>query len=160
MRRALSIFLVIAFSALCGAEKSDKDRSFSLDSYMNPGDPIEGVAIPYYDDQNNLAAELFGDAVVLRKDGVTDVIGLRIVVYEEGQVALTLFAPRCFWKAEAGKNRFGKVYSEGDVLIETEVATICGRGFEFVAEEQKLTIHHDSKVLIKEAGLDLTEVGL
>ncbi len=124
---------------------------------MESGMEVEGIQAPYYDDKGNLKALLYGDFAKVLADGVADITNLRIDVYQDGEIMMTVFAPQCFSRMIEPDGSAGKkvlsVYSEGDVLIELESMSIAGRGFDFSSDDSRFTIHHDSKVLVKKAAL-------
>lgn len=121
---------------------------------METGMEVEGVRAPYYDADGKLQAQLYGGHVKVLEGGMADITNLRIDVYEEDKVVMTIFAPQCFSKMIEDKSAPGgevlSVFSEGEVLIEMESITIFGRGFRFTSAENRFEILNDSKVLIKE----------
>jgi len=123
-----------------------------LDGYMETGMEVSGVRAPFYDDDGNLQAQLYGGHAKILEGGVAEVTNLRIDVFQEGEIVVTIFAPRCFSRMieKDGKKTLA-VDSEGDVLIDMEQMTIAGRGFRFTSEQNKFEVLHDAKVLVKEA---------
>lgn len=127
-----------------------------LDEYMETGMEVSGVRAPYYDDEGNLLAQLYGGHAKILEGGVAEVTNLRIDVFQDGVISMTLFAPYCFTRMveKEGKKTL-VVDSDGEVLIAMEQMTIAGRGFRFTSEENKFEILHDSKVLVKDAMRDM-----
>jgi hypothetical protein len=156
MKRFLYYFLTLSF--VCGvacAQEPAAEPAKGLGSYMETGMEVTGIRAPYYDDEGNLKAQLYGDFAKVVEGGVADITNLQIDIYQDGEIMMTIFAPQCFSKVvepdgDVTKRAFA-VYSDGDVLIDMDAMTIAGRGFEFTSENNRFTIHHDSKVLVKRA---------
>lgn len=141
---------------LCGiAYAQDTDvvpPPSKLDEYMETGMEVAGVRAPYYDEEGNLQAQLYGGYAKILEGGIADVTDLRIDVYQDGAVHVTVFAPQCFTRViEKERKKILSVYSEGDVLIDMKEMTITGQGFRFSSDSNRFEILNDSKVLVKEA---------
>jgi len=104
-----------------------------------------GLRIPDYDDQGQLRAQLYGEHFKVLDTGEVEITNLKIEMYKDGEVAMTVFSPHCFFDRDTHQAR-----SDGDVLIESEMMTVIGRGFTWSAEAGRFEIMHDSKVLVKE----------
>jgi hypothetical protein len=155
-----SVLHLLALLAACGIALA-KDYSSKLDEYMETGMEVAGIRAPYYDDEGNLKAQLYGGYAKVLEGGVADVTNLRIDVFQDRKVLMSVFAPQCFTKiAEEGGQKLLSVYSEGDVLIDMEQMTISGRGFRFSSKENRFEIDHDSKVLVKEPARQMKGVEL
>ncbi len=107
---------------------------------------ISGFRVPDYDDEGELRAQLYGGHATVLEGGVVEITNLKIELYREGQVAMTVFAPHCFFNMETREAQ-----SEGRVLVESEMMTVVGRGFTWSAEAGRFEILHKSKVLVKKA---------
>ena len=112
---------------------------------MGTGMEISGFRVPDYDDQGQLRAQLYGEYAKVLEDGDVEITNLKIEMYKDGEVAMTMFAPHCFFNMDTRQAR-----SDGDVLIDSEMMTVVGRGFTWSAEAGRFEIMHDSKVLVKE----------
>ncbi len=145
----------------CARDTTNAPPTSRLDEYMETGMEIAGVRAPYYDEAGNLRAQLYGGQARMLEGGMADVTNLRIDVYEDGEVAMTVFAPKCLTKVvEKGKERILMVESDGDVLIDMDEMTISGRGFRFSSDSNRFEIHSDAKVLVKESARKAEEVTL
>ncbi len=122
---------------------------------------VSGIRAPYYDETGELKAQLYGGHAKILEGGVAQIAHLRIDVFQDGAVFMTIYAPQCFTRMveEAGKKRL-EVYSEGDVLIELDQMTVSGRGFRFSSTENRFEILHDSKVLVKDSTGDIKGLAL
>ena len=70
------------------------------DEYLETGMEVAGVRAPYYDDNGELKAQLYGGHAKVLEGGVADVTNLRIDVFQDGEVVMTIFPPRCFTKID------------------------------------------------------------
>ena len=145
MKRVLNHFLALLL--LCAVAVA---QDFST------GMEVSGFRVPDYDDQGTLRAQLYGGHAKVLEGGEVEITNLKIEMYKDGKVAMTVFAPHCFFNRETRRAR-----SEGKVLIESGLMTIVGRGFTWSAEAGRFEILHESKVLVKEAAkADLKELDL
>lgn len=153
--------LLICCAGVFAQGGTDKPSANKLDEYLETGMEVAGVRAPYYDDNGELKAQLYGGHAKVLEGGVADVTNLRIDVYQDGEVFMTIFAPRCFTKIDdSGDTKILVVESEGEVLIDMEQMTVSGRGFRFTSAENKFEIKHDSKVLVKESARAMKGVEL
>ena len=128
---------------------------------METGMEVGGVRAPYYDEAGNLKAELYGEHAKILEGGIAEVTNLRIDVFEDGAVFMTVFAPQCYTRVvEQGDDKFLSVESDGDVLIHMDQMTITGRGFLFTSEHNRFEILSEAKVLVKEAAQDMKGLDL
>lgn len=148
--------VLVLCSGVCAQHAGNDLTPSKLDEYMETGMEVAGVRAPYYDDEGKLKAELFGEHAKILEGGVAEVTNIRIDVFEEGAVFMTVFAPRCYTRVvEQGDNKFLSVESDGDVLIDMPQMTITGRGFVFTSESNRFEILSEAKVLVKEASRDM-----
>jgi len=145
MKRILFQFLALLF--VCGVAVAQD---------FGTGMEISGFRVPDYDAQGELRAQLYGGHAKVLDGGEVEITNLKIEMYKDGKVAMTVFSPHCFFNMETRQAR-----SEGRVLIESGLMTIIGRGFAWSAEAGRFEILHDSKVLVKQtAKADMKELGL
>ncbi len=161
MKRFLVIILTVAAMVGRAQEPSGAPPVSKLDEFMETGMEVEGVRAPYYDDDGNLQAQLYGGYAKVLENGLADVTNLRVDVYQDAEVVLMIFAPQCFTKViGAGEEKALTVFSDGDVLIELPEMSIFGRGFRFSSTDNRFEILHDSKVLLKESARRMEDVEL
>ncbi len=146
------LIILLAVPAFVHAQVPDFGSSVNLYDYFDAGDGIEGINIPYYDDDNVLRAKLYGGYARLMEDEVVEVTDIRIDVYDDEQVIMTIYAPQCFAALEDtdGKKML-RIRSDGDVLIEMEQMSVVGKGFTFTSERNKFEILSYSRVFIRES---------
>lgn len=113
---------------------------------LGVGMEVSGFRVPDYDDEGNLRALLQGGHARVQADGAVEITNLRIELYRDGAVMMTLFAPRCFFNADTRRAE-----SDGLVLIESDMMTVTGRGFIWSADAGRFEILHDARVMVKPA---------
>ncbi|VGO23416.1 LptA/OstA family protein [Pontiella sulfatireligans] len=161
------IFHILALLLACSSVLAKKEAkpapapASALDELMETGMEVSGVRAPYYDEQGNLKAQLYGGHAKVLEGGVAEVTNLRIEVYQDGAVTMTVFAPKCITQVveEDGRNTL-VVHSDGDVLIDMEQMSIYGKGFRFSSENNRFEILSDSKVIVKETAKSIEGMGL
>lgn len=119
---------------------------------MGTGMEISGFRVPDYDEQGNLRAQLYGAHAKVLEGGVVEITNLKIEMYRDGKVAMTVFAPHCFFNTNTRVAR-----SKGRVLIESEMMTVAGTGFTWSAEAGRFEIFDRSKVLVRKAAREGVE---
>jgi len=134
-----SVFCAMGI-AVCVAQ----DRKLSAEAGV--GMEISGFRVPDYDKEGNLRAQLYGGHAKILSDGEVEISYLKIDLYKEGQVAMTLFAPHCFFDTKTHIAR-----SDGQVLLDSDSATITGRGFVWSPQSGHFEIFHEARVLVKRA---------
>lgn len=148
-------------SSLCAQEASNTPSSSKLDEYMETGMEVAGVRAPYYDEEGNLKAELYGEHAKILEGGVAEVTNIRIDVFNNGAVFMTVFAPLCRTRVvEQGGEKYLAVESNGDVLIDMEQMTISGVGFRFTSQSNRFEILSEAQVLVKETARDVKGLAL
>ena len=128
------LFLLLLFVGICRAQTMD----------MGTGMEVSGFRVPDYDEQGQLRAQLYGQHAKVLEGGEVEITNLKIEMYRDGKVVMTVFSPHCFFNMETHQAR-----SDGRVLIESGPMTVVGRGFTWSAEAGRFEILHDSKVLVK-----------
>lgn len=155
------LMFLLAVPAFLYAQVPDLGRSFDLYEYFDSGDGVEGFNFTFYDENNVRRAELYAGYAKLLKNEVVDVTNLRIDVYDEGKVIMTIYAPQCFTSiGQAVDEKMLNVHSEGDVLIEMEQMSIVGKGFRFSSDQNKFEILSDSRIFIRESARSMDGVEL
>jgi hypothetical protein len=146
------LVVLLAVCVSVHAQEPAAHSASQLDAYMEPGMEVSGVRAPYYDDEGNLQAELFGGHVRVLEGGIAKVENLRVDVYEDGAVIMTLFAPQCSMQVEDvdGQKQLS-INSDGDVLIEMDELAISGKGFRFSSDQNRFEILDQSRVLVKKS---------
>ena len=151
---------IITGCLLCGGVLAQEPVSVSspLDEYMEAGAEVSGVRVPFYDEKGRLKARLVGGHAKVLEGGRAGVTNIRIEVFEEGAVVMTLFAPECYVRVQGqGEASILFVESDGDVLIELKQGTVTGRGFRFDSSGSRFEILSDARVLVDKAAVGVKE---
>ncbi len=135
MKRVLNYFLVLF--CVCGIAGAQD---------LSTGMEVAGFRVPDYDEKGQLRAQLYGEHATVLEGGEVEITHLKIEMYRDGKVVMTVFSPHCFFNMDSRQ-----AHSEGRVLIESEFMTVVGQGFTWSAEAGRFEILHDSKVLVKES---------
>ena len=130
------LLFILMLSGVCFGQTKD----------FGAGMEVAGFRVPDYDEKGELRAQLYGEHAKVLEGGEVEITNLKIEMYQDGEVEMTVFSPHCFFNMETHQ-----AHSEGLVLIESEFMTVVGRGFTWSAEAGRFEILHDSKVLVKEA---------
>ena len=119
---------------------------FAYAQEFGVGMKISGFRVPDYDEKGQLRAQLYGERATVLEEQKVEITNLKIEMFKEGKVVMTVFAPHCYFDMEKRK-----AFSEGKVLIESGMMTIVGRGFVWSSKANRFEILHESKVLVKKA---------
>lgn len=157
----LSAFLLISGTAPAQSDTTNTPSVSSLDAYMETGMEVSGIRAPYYDDEGNLIARLYGGRAKMMEGGMADVTHIRIDVFEEDEQVMTVYAPQCFTRVMEGESgRILSVESEGDVLIDMEQLTISGKGFRYTSDSSRFEILSEARVLVKDSTQNMKDLEL
>lgn len=133
MKKWLFILGLMA-ELLCGAQD------------FGTGMEVTGFRVPDYDEQGQLRAQLYGGHAKVLEGRVVEITNLKIDMYRDGAIAMTVFSPHCFFNMESRK-----AWGSDEVLLESDMMTVVGKGFTWSSEVGSFEILEDSKVLVKEA---------
>lgn len=108
---------------------------------------IKGFSVPEFDREGNMTSMLFGDLAEFLPGGEIKITNLKIEFYDEPEaVSMTVFAPECVY-AEKKK----QAESDGSVRIVRDSMIVTGVGFDWMAEKEKMVIHSEARVVLKNA---------
>jgi len=105
---------------------------------------VTGFRVPEYDENNNLKSQLFGDFAKVLPDGVIEITQLKIDFYQDGEVGMTVTAPKCIYHQKKGIAE-----SDSDVRISRENMVVTGTGFRWSNKEENFQILNDAKVVLR-----------
>ena len=140
MKRLLLI-LIAAFSLVCHAQD------------VGVGMEISGFRVPDYDKDGKMRAQLFGEHAKILENSEAEITNIKIELYKDGVVALTVFSPHCFYSTERNE-----AYSDAQVMIEMGSMTLVGRGFVWSAKGSRFEILNDAKIVVVDAAKQLKEL--
>jgi hypothetical protein len=105
---------------------------------------VKEFMVPEYDETGKVKWKLFGDtARVLLTSGKVEVHVMRIEVYHENNVDMTLRSPTCLFDRSAKL-----ATSEDNVEIVSTNMVVTGKGFEWSASDSLVKIHNDATVTL------------
>lgn len=111
---------------------------------------IEDFEVPIYNKEGKLESMMIGEKAQIGNRDRIKITNLKVEAYEKAkdggasEVALRLTAPTCDYLTKT-KN----AESDGAVRIEREEMIITGKGFTWEAEKQRVVIHNDVKVVLR-----------
>ncbi|MBP7828491.1 MAG: LPS export ABC transporter periplasmic protein LptC [Kiritimatiellae bacterium] len=105
---------------------------------------VSGFKVPDYDENNNLKSILYGDFARVRPDGIIEITNLKIEMYKEGAVEMTVTSPKCIYNQKDSTAR-----SNEDVEILREGLRITGTGFWWNAKQERFGLYSKSRVEIR-----------
>jgi hypothetical protein len=112
-----------------------------------PVQTVTGFRVPEYDDQNRLKSQLFGDFASVLPDGIIEITQLKIDFYDEGEVVMTVTAPRCRYDQKKGNAQ-----SDSDLRITRKNMVVTGKGFSWSGRSERFEIYREAKVVLQDAG--------
>ena len=155
------LLIVVLFCCVIGVPGEEQKGASVLAGLVDGGMEAEGIRAPYYDEEGNLKALMYGRRAKVLEGEMTDVADLRIDLYKDGKVDAIIYAPQCLAHSkDMDGQKILIVESEGDVLVEMEGVTLVGRGFQFRSDQNRFKILHDARVIVDEAVRDSTELDL
>ena len=129
--------LFLAISSVCSAQMIRSDMAVGME--------ISGFRVPDYDEHGVLRAQLYGEHAKVLANQDVEITNLKIEMYQDGKVAMTIFAPHCFFNTETHV-----AHSTGRVLVESDWMSVVGVGFTWSADDGYFKILKQSKVLVKQ----------
>lgn len=140
MKRLLLI-LIATLALVCPAQD------------VGVGMEISGFRVPDYDKDGNMRAQLFGEHAKILENSEAEITNIKIELYKDGAVAMTVFSPHCFYSTERNE-----AYSDARVMIEMGPMTLVGRGFIWSAKGGSFEILNDAKIVVKDATKQLKDL--
>ncbi len=116
------------------------------------GMELKGFRVPEYNDDSTMKSQLFGERAILRDDGLVEISGLKIELYNIGESNAVVTAPHCLYDRNTRN-----ASSDGDVKVEMQEMTLTGKGFLCEGEEYRFSIKSDAKVVLKGVTLGIED---
>jgi len=110
---------------------------------QEPGEAIQGFRLPEYDEQGQLKQQLYGRTATFLEDGIIQLTGLKIEIYNNGQVSARVYSPLC-----AYDQKRKRAASKQHVRIVTEKAVLTGDGFAWNGENEQFQIFKNAKLTL------------
>lgn len=105
---------------------------------------LAGFSVPEYDKNGNMTSQLFGDFAEFLPSGKVKITNLKIEFYDGKEVEMRVTAPQCDYDQ---KDKTAD--SDSSVRIARGNMIVTGVGFEWDAKNEKLIIHNEAKVVLK-----------
>jgi hypothetical protein len=110
---------------------------------------IQGFRLPEYDGEGRLKRQATGDTARFLQDGLLEVTGLELSLYEEGSLQLVATSPRCVY--DQGKHRAA---SREPLRVVTDTAVLTGNGFAWNGEAEQFQIFDHARLVIDTTAYD------
>lgn len=110
---------------------------------------ILGFRLPEYDAEGRLRRQATGDTARFLQDGLLEVTGLVLSLYEEGELMLVARSPRCVY--DQGKQRAA---SREPLRVVTDTAVLTGDGFAWNGEAEQFQIFENARLVIDTTAYD------
>ncbi|MBQ7252205.1 MAG: hypothetical protein IJS32_06365 [Kiritimatiellae bacterium] len=110
---------------------------------------IQGFRLPEYDGEGRLKRQATGDTARFLQDGLLEVTGLELSLYEEGTLRLVATSPRCVY--DQGKQRAA---SREPLRVVTDTAVLTGDGFAWNGEAEQFQIFDHARLVVDTAAYD------
>lgn len=107
------------------------------------GEAIQGFRLPEYDEQGQLKQQLYGRTATFLEDGIIQLTGLKIEIFNKGQVSARVYSPLC-----AYDQKRKRAASKQHVRIVTEKAVLTGDGFAWNGENEQFQIFKNAKLTL------------
>lgn len=105
---------------------------------------LKVVHYPVYDAQGQIKFDVTGDEAKIRPDGLIQITNLKMTFYEDGKVTMQIVTPECLF------DRVKSVaVSTAEVCVSRAEIVLTGKGFEWHANEECISVHERSKVVIR-----------
>lgn len=107
------------------------------------GEAIKGFRLPEYDEQGQLKQQLYGRTATFLEDGIIQLTGLKIEIFNKGRVSARVYSPLC-----AYDQKRKRAASKQHVRIVTDKAVLTGDGFAWNGENEQFQIFKNAKLTL------------
>ena len=107
------------------------------------GQTIKNFRLPEYDSEGRLQHQLYGETATFLKDNIIQLTGLKIEVFNRGEVVARVFSPDCAY-APTQK----KAASKDHIRIVTGLGVVTGDGFAWNGQNAQFQIFNNAKVVL------------
>lgn len=112
------------------------------------GQTIKNFRLPEYNSDGTLQHQLYGETATFLADNIIQLTGLKIEIFNKGEVVARVFSPECAY-APTQK----KAASKDHIRIVTGRGIVTGDGFAWNGENAQFQIFRNAKVVL-DAGFD------
>ena len=107
------------------------------------GQTVKGFRLPEYDEAGTLKQQLYGETASFLPDGIIQLTGLKIEIFNNGEVTARVFSPRCAYDPTRKR-----AASKEHIRVVTEKAVLTGDGFAWNGENEQFQIFKNAKVML------------
>lgn len=107
------------------------------------GQTIKNFRLPEYNAEGLLEHQLYGETATFLQDGIIQLSGLKIEIFNKGSVAARVYSPEC---AYAPSRKMAA--SKDHIRIVTERGIVTGDGFAWNGENAQFQIFKNAKVVL------------
>ena len=107
------------------------------------GQAVKGFRLPEYGEDGKLKQQLYGETATFLRDGIIQLTGLKIEIFNDGQVTARVYSPECVYD----RNR-KRAASKEHIRIVAEKAVLTGDGFAWTGEKEQFQIFKNAKVVL------------
>ena len=110
---------------------------------------IQGFRLPEYDGEGRLKRQATGETARFLQEGLLEVTGLELALYDEGTLMLVATSPRCVY--DQGKQRAA---SREPLRVVTDTAVLTGDGFAWNGEAEQFQIFDHARLVVDTTAYD------
>lgn len=107
------------------------------------GQPVKGFRLPEYDADGKLKQQLYGETATFLEDGIIQLTGLKIEIFNKGEVSARIFSPLCAYDPTRKR-----AASQQHIRILVEKGVLTGDGFAWNGENEQFQIFRNVKVTL------------
>ncbi len=107
------------------------------------GQAVKGFRLPEYDADGKLKQQLYGETATFLADGIIQLTGLKIEIFNKGEVTARVYSPLCAYDPTRKR-----AASKDHIRIVVEKGVLTGDGFAWNGENQQFQIFKNAKVTL------------
>lgn len=112
---------------------------------MPPGATVGGFRLPEYADDGTLKSQVFGEFAQALSNGLIEIHGLRIEMYQGEAVETRVTSPHCLYDRVRGA-----AGSTSSVRITRGEAVITGDDYRYMPKRQRFEIRTNARVVLRD----------
>ncbi len=112
---------------------------------MQPGATVGGFRLPEYADDGTLKSQVFGEFAQSLSNGLIEIQGLRVEMYQGEAVETRVTSPHCLYDRVRGS-----AGSTSSVRITRGEAVITGDDYRYMPKRQRFEIHTNARVVLRD----------
>ncbi|MDH3345841.1 MAG: LPS export ABC transporter periplasmic protein LptC [Kiritimatiellaceae bacterium] len=105
---------------------------------------LGGFRVPEYNTEGEMVSQFFGESASMHSSGDVKIDMVRVEYYSEGEVALTVKTPYCFYNQKTRDAR-----SDAPITANMKGVSVSGTGFKLGVESRTVELLNESKVVLE-----------